>query len=151
MLLEFHRRGQLHKDINVTSLMLIPKVLNPIGLKDIRPISLVGCFYKLLAKVLANRLKVVLPLIINHVQRGFCKRRQTIDGILIANELINSRKRSHKESVIFKTGLEKAYDDVNWNSFDYRWVGFSEKWRGWMRISSYSFSVFSKWIVFSSI
>ena len=62
MLSEFHKGGHLHKEINATFLTLIPKVPNPSGLKDFRPISLVGCVYNLLAKVLPNRLKVALPL-----------------------------------------------------------------------------------------
>ena len=82
-------------------------------MKDFRPLSLVGCIYKLLAKVLAKRLKVVLPLIISPTQWAFVKERQILDGILIANKLIGSRKQSHKEGVIFKIDLEKAYDHVN--------------------------------------
>lgn len=46
-------------------LTLIPKVPNPMDLKDYRPISLVGCLYKLLAKILVNRLRCVLTHIIN--------------------------------------------------------------------------------------
>lgn len=46
------------KESNATFLMLIPKVVNLVELQDFMPISLVGCIYKLQAKVLANRLKV---------------------------------------------------------------------------------------------
>jgi len=53
---EFHRNRKLTKGINSTFIVLIPKVDNPQHLNDFRPISLVGSMYKILAKVLANRL-----------------------------------------------------------------------------------------------
>lgn len=107
ILSELHRRDRLHKEINAIFLTLIPKVPNPSNLKGSKPISLVGCIYKLLAKVLANRSKVDPPLIISHVHGAFVKERHIIDGILIANELNDSRKRSNKECVIFKIDLER--------------------------------------------
>jgi len=53
---EFHRNGRLSKGINITFIALIPKVDSPQCLNEFRPISLVGSMYKILAKVLANRL-----------------------------------------------------------------------------------------------
>ncbi|XXG72211.1 hypothetical protein AAC387_Pa07g1359 [Persea americana] len=114
MLSEFHLRGRISKEMNATFLTLIPKVPNQIELKDYRPISLVGCLYKLLAKILANCLKKALPSIISPFQGAFVAGRQNLDGVLVANELIDSRKRSKKEGVIFKIDLEKAYDHVDW-------------------------------------
>lgn len=64
--------------------------------------------YKLLAKILANRLKIALP----HYQSfsgGLCGSRQILDRVLIANEVIDSRKRARKEGVISKIDVEKAY------------------------------------------
>jgi len=58
-LVEFHRNGKLTKGVNSTFIALIPKVSSPQRLADFRPISLVGCLYKILAKVLANRLRSV--------------------------------------------------------------------------------------------
>jgi hypothetical protein len=56
-LLEFYSNGRLVKGSNCTFIGLIPKVANPQRVADYRPISLVGCMYKVLVKVLANRLK----------------------------------------------------------------------------------------------
>jgi len=62
---EFHRNGKLSKGINNTFIALIPKVENPQRLNDFRPISMVGCLYKVLYKVLTNRLRRVMPSIIS--------------------------------------------------------------------------------------
>jgi len=56
-MVEFHRNGKLSRGINSTFIALIPKIDNPRKLNDYRPISLVGSIYKVLAKVLANRLR----------------------------------------------------------------------------------------------
>lgn len=53
---DFHRNGKLTKGVNSMFIAFIPKVESPQRLADYRPISLVGCLYKVLAKVLANKL-----------------------------------------------------------------------------------------------
>lgn len=71
---------------------------------------MIGCVYKVLAKVLVNRLKRFLPLIINPFQGAFVANKQILDGILISNELIDSRQCliTHEHGFIFKIDLEKA-------------------------------------------
>ncbi|GAU50741.1 hypothetical protein TSUD_99110 [Trifolium subterraneum] len=71
-LLEFYSNGQLVKGSNCTFIALIPKVVNPQRIADYRPISLVGCMYKVLAKVLANRLKSVIGYLRDPI--SFCQR-----------------------------------------------------------------------------
>ncbi|GAU19761.1 hypothetical protein TSUD_78870 [Trifolium subterraneum] len=94
---EFHRNGKLSKGINSTFITLIPKVDSPQKLNDFRPISLVGSLYKILAKVLANRLRTVIGSVISETQTAFVKERQILDGILIANEVVDEARKSQKE------------------------------------------------------
>lgn len=62
---EFHRNGKFSKGINTTFIALIPKVASPQKLNDFRPISLVGSLYKILAKLLANRLRGVIGSVVS--------------------------------------------------------------------------------------
>ena len=62
---EFHKNGRLVKGLNATFITLIPKVEGPLLFKYFRPIGMVGWLYKILAKVLAARLKSVLPKVIS--------------------------------------------------------------------------------------
>ena len=68
---EFYDNGRLSKGVNSSFIALIPKVESPIGLNDFRPISLVGCIYKIIAKVLAARLRNVMHYLIEENQSAF--------------------------------------------------------------------------------
>jgi hypothetical protein len=72
---DFHARGLFEKSLNVSFISLIPKIPSVNSLKDFRPISLVGGIYKIIAQVLANRLKSVLEKVISKSQSTFIKRR----------------------------------------------------------------------------
>jgi len=131
---DIHAREVFEKSLNVSFIALIPKLPGATSLKDFRPISLVGGIYKIIAKVLANRLKTVLEKVISKSQSAFIKGRQILDPILIANECIDSRIRSRESGVICKMDLEKAYDHVNWDFLLYvlRRCGFGGKWCSWI-------------------
>ncbi|XP_028056988.1 uncharacterized protein LOC114260981 [Camellia sinensis] len=113
---EFHRNGRLVKGINSSFITLIPKEENPIGQSNYRPISLVGSSYKVIAKLLANRLKAVIPHIISETQSPFLSGRNILDGVLIANEAVDRWKKTKKKGVVLKLDFEKAYDPAGLRS-----------------------------------
>ncbi|GJS84297.1 RNA-directed DNA polymerase, eukaryota [Tanacetum coccineum] len=103
--------------------------------KDFRPISLIGSLYKIIAKILANRLVGVLGDIVNEVQLAFIAERQILDGPFILNEILQWSKTKKKQSLIFKVDFEKAYDSVRWDFLDdiLKKFGFGEKWCKWIQ------------------
>ena len=89
-----------------------PKNSGVEDLRDFKPISLVGGLYKWLTKVLANRLKRVLPKVISKAQNAFVEGRQIMDAVLIANEDIDWILKSNEGAILCKLDIEKAYDRV---------------------------------------
>jgi hypothetical protein len=132
---EFHVNASLPKAFSSYFIALIPKILNPQALGDFRPISLLGCVYKLVAKVLTNRLSVVMDSITAKNQSAFIKGRLLVDGVLVINEVVDWVKKAKKKCVIFKVDFEKAYDSISWSFLDYmlRRFGFDGKWRNWIK------------------
>ena len=130
---EFHERGRFVKSLNATFLVLVPKKGGAEDLKDFRPISLVGSLYKLLAKVLANRIKKVMGKVISEPQNAFVEGRQILDAVLIANEAVDSRLKSNQRGVMCMD-IEKAYDHVYWKFLlaVLKKIGFGERWIKWM-------------------
>ncbi|GKU93253.1 hypothetical protein SLEP1_g6860 [Rubroshorea leprosula] len=133
-LTKFNRNGRLVNGLNSSFLALIPKKLNPEQFKEYRPISLIGCLYKLLAKVLANRLKMVMEGIISESQAAFIGGWQLVDSVLVLNEVVHEVKWRKQGSFILKADFEKAYDCVDWEFLDWMMnrMGFGVKWRKWM-------------------
>lgn len=132
---EFHRNGKLAKGVNSSFITLIPKKKNPIDLSEFRPISLVSSIYKVLAKVLSRRIRQVLPKLTGEVQTAFLSGRCILDGVLIANEVVDWWRKSKKKGIILKLDFEKAYDSVNWEFLLSMMenFGFGDKWVGWIR------------------
>ena len=142
---DFFQNEQFVKSLNTTFLVLVPKGSAVEDLKDLRPISLVGSLYKILSKVLANRIKKVMVLIISQSQNAFVEGRQILDAVLIANEVVDSALRKKENGLLCKLDIEKAYDHIGWDFLllTLEKMGFGPKWIRWIRwcISTASFSV----------
>ncbi|RVX18958.1 Transposon TX1 uncharacterized 149 kDa protein [Vitis vinifera] len=142
---DFYEDKSFAKSLNSTFLVLIPKKGGAEDLGDFRPISLLGGVYKLLAKVLSNRIKVVLDKVVSPDQNAFVKGRQILDASLIANEVIDYWLKRKEKGVICKLDIEKAYDSINWNFLMkvMRKMGFGDRWLKWIWwcISTASFSI----------
>ncbi|GJS33128.1 putative RNA-directed DNA polymerase, eukaryota, reverse transcriptase zinc-binding domain protein [Tanacetum coccineum] len=101
---------------NSAFIMLILKVSNPLLIKDYRPISLIGIHYKIVAKILANRLFKVIYSIISPEQFAFITEWQILDSPLILSETIDLYKKRKKKMMLFKVDFEKAFDSVSWRT-----------------------------------
>ncbi|GJZ07488.1 RNA-directed DNA polymerase, eukaryota, reverse transcriptase zinc-binding domain protein [Tanacetum coccineum] len=116
--LYFFNHGQFPKGSNSSFITLIPKTQEAKMMKDFRPITLIRSLYKIIAKILANRLVVVLEDLVSDVQSAFMAKRQILDGLFILNELFQWCKMKKKHTMIFKVDFEKAYDSVRWDYLD---------------------------------
>ncbi|GKB06175.1 RNA-directed DNA polymerase, eukaryota, reverse transcriptase zinc-binding domain protein [Tanacetum coccineum] len=131
----FFHHGQFPKGSNSSFIALIPKTRDANMVKDFRPISLIGSMYKIIAKILANRLVLVLGDLVNEVQSAFIADRQILDGPFILNEIVQWCQSKKKQSLVFKVDFEKAFDSVRWDYLDdiLRRFGFGEKWCSWIQ------------------
>jgi hypothetical protein len=110
-------------------------VARPSSLGEFRAISLLGCLYKIIAKVLAARLSKVMDSVVASTQSAFVKGRNLVDGVMVVNEVIDLAKKSGKASLVLKMDFEKAYDSVDWGFHEYmmRRFGFGARWIDWMK------------------
>ncbi|GJX92097.1 RNA-directed DNA polymerase, eukaryota [Tanacetum coccineum] len=104
----FFINGDIPAGCNSSFIALIPKVPDANLVKDFRPISLIGSIYKIIAKILTNRL------------------------INVLGDIVSEKKQ---KSLIFKVDFEKAYDSVRWDFLEavLKKFGFSNKWCNWIQ------------------
>nr|GEW74629.1 RNA-directed DNA polymerase, eukaryota [Tanacetum cinerariifolium] len=132
--MEFFSLGTFPKGCNSSFIALIPKTQNAKTVKDFRPISLIGSLYKIIVKILANKLSSAIPDLISDVQSAFISNRQILDGPFILNELLSWCKYKKLKAMVFKVDFKKAFDSIRWDYLDdfLKSFGFRDKWRGWI-------------------
>lgn len=116
MLNSMNTRGSL-ESINNTFITLILKIKNPLKVGNFRPISFYNVLYKIIAKVLTNRLKFILHDIISPTQSAFIPDRLITNNILIVYETLHSLNSQYNENQRFislKLDISKSYDCIEW-------------------------------------
>ena len=112
---ESQESGKVLGSLNSTFLSLIPKKQKPHSFDEFRPISCCNMIYKIIAKVLALRLKPVLSEIITEEQFGFLNNRQIHDVVSLAQETIHTIKKEKRRAFSLKLDLSIAYERVGWS------------------------------------
>ncbi|GJU81763.1 putative RNA-directed DNA polymerase, eukaryota, reverse transcriptase zinc-binding domain protein [Tanacetum coccineum] len=134
MIKTFEIDSHILRGCNSSFIALVPKNQNPLHIEDYRPISLIGCQYKVIAKLLANRLLQVVHTMVSDVQTTYIKGRHIIDGPLMVNETISWAMKKKERLFVLKVDFEKAFDSLDWKFLDHIMdqMGFSVKWRKWI-------------------
>eukprot|EP00253_Pinus_taeda_P012904 PITA_12904 len=131
--------------MNATFLTLIPKSNNSEEVQGFRPIALCNVIYKIIATLIAKRLKPLLPSIISPEQTGFVEGRQILDGLVVAQEMIHTLNQQKRKGMMIKLDLSKAYDRLNWKYLCavLEVFGFAKRWIEWIfsMISTPFFSI----------
>ncbi|XP_071687414.1 uncharacterized protein [Rutidosis leptorrhynchoides] len=126
--------GETSHGCNTSFVSLIPKKQDSVELGDYRPISLIGGYYKIIAKLLSNRLRKVVPNLVGDEQTAFLRGKSILDGVLILNEAVDESKRCKAKTFLFKVDFSKAFDSLKWKFlFDImRLMGFGSRWIKWI-------------------
>ena len=132
---EFFTNSRMYGPVNCTAVTLLPKVPNATRVKEYRPIACCTVVYKIISKILTNRMKEVRGEVVNEAQSGFIPGRHIADNILLATELIRGYARKHMSPrCIMKVDIRKAYDSVEWSYLEtlLHEFGFPNIFIGWI-------------------
>lgn len=130
--MDFFTTSSFLNGCNSSFITLIPKTDNSLLVSNYRPISLIGIQYKIVSKILANRLSLIVDSVVSREQSAFIKGRQILDGPLILNEIVDWYRTKKKKLMLFKIDFAKAYDSVSWKYLMaiLQAMGFGDKWIG---------------------
>lgn len=111
---------------------MIPKLEGALSIDEFMPVSMVGCLYKIMSKVLVRHLRSVLGHVISETQYSFVESRSISDSLITANSAISWLKK--KTGAFFKIDFNKAYDSVRWTFLGYmlRNMGFCSQIIRWL-------------------
>jgi len=103
------------KEISATKLILIPKIQNPQFANEFRPITCCNIIYKCITKLLGQRIKEILPMIIHPSYGAFVKGRELLHNVLVCKDLARGYQRKHiSPRCLLKIDIQKAFDSVHW-------------------------------------
>ncbi|GJW64567.1 RNA-directed DNA polymerase, eukaryota, reverse transcriptase zinc-binding domain protein [Tanacetum coccineum] len=112
-IMEFFRTGRMLGEVNATLITLVPKSKTPQKVSDYRPISCCNIIYKIISKILTNRIKSALCKLVSHCQSAFIPGRQITDNILLTQELLRGYNwKNGARRVALKIDIQKAYDTI---------------------------------------
>jgi hypothetical protein len=118
--------------INRAHLVLLPKGEGVRKADGFRPISLQNCPMKVFSKILVNRLKPSILVLIDPDQTGFVHRRSIAENFIYATDLLKCCFKRKCPTAVLKLDFKKAFDSVAWESLDKMLAaqGFDSLWRG---------------------
>ena len=133
------------KALNTSFISLIPKQYTTQSADKYKPIALCNVVYKIISKVVANRLKPLLPSLVSMEQACYVEGRKIINNIIQAHKVFHSLTINRKAGMIMQLDIAKAYDKLSWNYIRKLLIafGFDHSWVRWILalVTSSSFSI----------
>jgi hypothetical protein len=116
VVLQFFISGWILPNYNSNTIILIPKSHSADTIEQFRPMAMANFKFKIISKVLADRLASIMPSLISKEQRGFIKSRNIKDCICLTSEAINLLDtKSFGGNVALKIDISKAFDTLDWS------------------------------------
>ena len=127
--------GTLPTFFSTAQIKIIPKKGDTSKIKNWRPISLLSNFYKIISRLINNRLKKICNRTISRAQKGFNQSRQLHEAIINALENINFCKKNKINGAMLSVDMAKAFDSVAHSYLEkvYNFFGFGERIRKWLK------------------
>ncbi|XP_074301022.1 uncharacterized protein LOC141632369 [Silene latifolia] len=130
----FFHSNHMSKQANSTLISLIPKKATPSAVTDYRHISCCTVFYKIVSKILDNRIQSVLPSLVGPEQAAFVKNINIFENIMLSQTLVKGYNRSNiSPKCLIKVDIKKAFDSLQWNFIAnmLKGFGFAQKFADW--------------------
>src|SRR3954465_15972286 len=105
---------ELHR-LNYGVITLLPKISGADKIQQFRPICLLRCPYKLITKVMDNRVAAYAHILLSANQNAFIKNRNIMDGGLTLHEILHHTQVKKKVGIVLKLDFEHAYHKVSWD------------------------------------
>ncbi|MCH94435.1 RNA-directed DNA polymerase (Reverse transcriptase), partial [Trifolium medium] len=134
---EFFTTGWLLPNFNANTLILIPKTSNADTIDQYRPIAMANFKFKIISKVIADRLAQIMPTIISKEQMGFVHGRNIMDCLCLASEAANLlQSKVFGGNLALKIDVTKASDTLEWSFLlkVLRAFGFCETFCNWIDV-----------------
>ena len=142
--LQFFNTGWILPNYNANTMVLIPKTSSADTMDQFRPIAMENFKFKIISKIIADRLAQVMPNIISEEQRGFIKGRNIKDCVCLASEAVNLMDhKTYGGNLALKVDIRKGFDTLEW-SFLLRVLkkfGFNETFCNWIEAILHSATI----------
>jgi hypothetical protein len=135
--LEFFTSSWILPGYNSNIIALLPKSPDASSIDQYRPIAMANFKFKIISKILADRLASIMPSIVSEEQKGFIHGRDIKDCLCIASEAVNLlHNKSFGGNVALKIDITKAFDTLDWNFIlkVLKTFGFNVTFCNWIKV-----------------
>jgi hypothetical protein len=129
-------RGNLTENFRSAKIRLIPKKGDCSKIKNWRPISLLNCFYKIISRAIAERLKLVINKITNVGQKGYNSAKYCQEVLIMLVDEIETAKTNKKKGALLSLDIRKAFDTISHNYINkcYKFFNFGDNFIRWLNL-----------------